>query len=56
MVGEEDLLDWKRENIPCDPFELIQPVFVFELFGEVLLGQVLEVLVGEGIQFVLETH
>src|SRR2546425_2059258 len=33
---------------------LFQPILLFELFGEVLLGQVLEVLAGEGVQFVFE--
>jgi len=33
---------------------LFQPILLFELLGEVLLGQVLEVLAGEGVQFVFE--
>src|SRR5438034_7923392 len=33
---------------------LIQPILLFELARQVFLGEVLEVLVGEGVQFVFE--
>src|SRR2546429_9249460 len=33
---------------------LVQPILLFELAGQVLLGQELEVLVGEGVELVLE--
>src|SRR5712691_6891508 len=42
----------RRESRPSGP--LIQPVFLFELSGQVGLGQVAEVLVGERIELVLE--
>ena len=35
---------------------LIQPIFLFEFLGEVGFGQVLKVLVGEGVELVLETY
>jgi hypothetical protein len=34
--------------------ELVQPVFLFELSGQIGLGQVAEVLVGERVELVLE--
>ena len=36
-------------------FTLIQPIFIFELFGKVGLGQILKIFVGEGVELELET-
>src|SRR5262245_6757118 len=36
--------------------ELIQPILLFELFGKVALGQILKILVGEGIELKLESR
>src|SRR5438552_16880364 len=33
---------------------LVQPILLFELAGQILLGQELKVLVGEGVELVLE--
>src|SRR5438309_3865490 len=33
---------------------LVQPILLFELAGQILLGEELEVLVGEGVELVLE--
>src|SRR5215831_17834143 len=36
--------------------ELIQPILLSELFGKVALGQILKILVGEGIELKLESR
>src|SRR5213079_1074806 len=35
-------------------FQLVQPILLLEFAGKILLGEVLEVLVGEGVQLVFE--
>src|SRR5207249_9067880 len=45
---------WFLTPSPLADGLLIQPVLLFEFSGQVLLGQVLEILVGEGVQFVFE--
>jgi len=38
-----------------DLTRLIQPVFFLQLSGKILLGEVLEILIGERVEFILET-
>src|SRR5262252_10777488 len=44
----------EERNMPRPAWILVQPVLLLELAGQVLLGQILEVLVGQRIQLVLE--
>src|SRR5262249_56564059 len=44
----------EERNMPRPAWILVQPVLLLELARQVLLGQILEVLVGQGVQLVLE--
>ena len=45
-------IDLPTGKFPC---MLIQPVFFLQLSGKILLGEVLEILIGERVEFILET-